>query len=223
MVLYKVFITSASGRWSFTWSLSLEFAKNCKIFVAEGREPWSSGYGRRLMFHRSWVLILAPYTGYLLVVKFAMCIRKDENKWKKVGPFLKKNICCRTFDKIFSDKIYESISKQFISSNHPPTHPPPHFSSCIFVLLSHLPDGIIAFVLRIVLSSLLSGRRESMGWVNVWEWKHERERERKRNNVRDWYWDRETELKHYVIEAERKTKKKECKRMCYVLPTIINS
>ena len=29
-----------------------------------GREPWSSGYGRRLMFQRSWVQILAPNTGW---------------------------------------------------------------------------------------------------------------------------------------------------------------
>ena len=29
-----------------------------------GREPWSSGYGWWLMFQRSWVRILAPYTGW---------------------------------------------------------------------------------------------------------------------------------------------------------------
>ena len=29
----------------------------------KGREPWSSGYGRRLMFVRSWVQIPALYTG----------------------------------------------------------------------------------------------------------------------------------------------------------------
>ena len=28
-----------------------------------GREPWSSGYGRGLIFWRSWVRIPAPYTG----------------------------------------------------------------------------------------------------------------------------------------------------------------
>ena len=27
-----------------------------------GRHPWSSGYGRRLVFRRSWVWIAAPYT-----------------------------------------------------------------------------------------------------------------------------------------------------------------
>ena len=33
----------------------------------KGREPWSSGYGRRLMFQRSWVRIPAPYTGWTFV------------------------------------------------------------------------------------------------------------------------------------------------------------
>ena len=35
-----------------------------KQFDILGREPWSGGYGRRLMFQRSWVGILAPDTGW---------------------------------------------------------------------------------------------------------------------------------------------------------------
>ena len=42
--------------------------RNCRLgrgteddLPGHGREPWSSGYGRRLMFQRSWVQILAPY------------------------------------------------------------------------------------------------------------------------------------------------------------------
>ena len=31
-----------------------------------GREAWSSGYGRRLVFGRSWVRISAPYTGWTI-------------------------------------------------------------------------------------------------------------------------------------------------------------
>ena len=34
------------------------------IFQASRREPWSSGYGRRLRFQRLWVRILAPFTGW---------------------------------------------------------------------------------------------------------------------------------------------------------------
>ena len=36
-----------------------------------GLEPWSSGYGKRLAFRRSWVRIPAPYT-YVIVVKIVM-------------------------------------------------------------------------------------------------------------------------------------------------------
>ena len=32
--------------------------------VLAWREPWSSGYGRRLMFRRWWVRIPSPYTGW---------------------------------------------------------------------------------------------------------------------------------------------------------------
>ena len=58
-----------------------------------GQEPWSSGYGRRLMLQRSWVWILAPYTGwtfftYLFVVKFVMCVWKDENELKNRPRFV---------------------------------------------------------------------------------------------------------------------------------------
>ena len=36
-----------------------------------GREPWSSGFGRRLMFPRSWVQIPALYTGRIF---FHICL-----------------------------------------------------------------------------------------------------------------------------------------------------
>ena len=47
-----------------------------KILCYLGREPWSSGYGRRLMFQRSWVQTLAPYTGwtFFTFICFQDCI-----------------------------------------------------------------------------------------------------------------------------------------------------
>ena len=52
-----------------------------------GRDLWSSGFGRRLMFQRSWVRILAHlldgHFSHLFVVKIVMCVWKDENKWKR--------------------------------------------------------------------------------------------------------------------------------------------
>ena len=41
--------------WQKLWEISL---------CCWGWEPWSSGYGKRLMFRRSWVQIPAPYTGW---------------------------------------------------------------------------------------------------------------------------------------------------------------
>ena len=64
-----------------------------------GWEPWSSGYGWLLMFERSWVQILAPYTGWTFghfshwfVVKTVLFVWKDEINEKEagVGPYLKK-------------------------------------------------------------------------------------------------------------------------------------
>ena len=53
----------------------------------DGREPWSSGYGRLLVFKRSWVQIPAPYTGrtfsHLFVVKLYCLFKKTKNKWKR--------------------------------------------------------------------------------------------------------------------------------------------
>ena len=52
-----------------------------------GREPWSSGYGRRLMFQKSWVQIRAPYAGWpfftFICCKILMFVRKAENKRKR--------------------------------------------------------------------------------------------------------------------------------------------
>ena len=50
----------------------------------DGRESWSSGYGRRLMFKRLWVRIPAPYARYghfshSFIVKYSL-IKETENK-----------------------------------------------------------------------------------------------------------------------------------------------
>ena len=60
--------------------------KMIKFNMLIGREPWSSGYGRRLMCQRSWVRIptCAWHYSHLFVVKIVMmCVRKDENEWKR--------------------------------------------------------------------------------------------------------------------------------------------
>ena len=60
--------------------------------VLWGREPWSSGYGRRLMFRRSWVQIPALFTGWTFFTYF--CCKKIATKINLKRPgmahFLKK-------------------------------------------------------------------------------------------------------------------------------------
>ena len=45
-------------------TLKLYLAVFIKIFQAFGREPWSCGYGRRLVFRKFRVRIPIPYTGW---------------------------------------------------------------------------------------------------------------------------------------------------------------
>ena len=60
-----------------------------------GREPWSCGYGRRLIFWRSWVQIQAPYTEWTfftlicckIVLMFAWKTPKMNKKEAGGGPF----------------------------------------------------------------------------------------------------------------------------------------
>ena len=52
----------------------------------QGWEPWSSGYGTRLMFQRSWVRILALYTGrkfftFICYKNCNVCLKR-QNKLK---------------------------------------------------------------------------------------------------------------------------------------------
>ena len=49
-----------------------------------GREPWSSGYGRRLVFQTF---------SHLFVIRIVMFVWKDENKQKEAedGPFYKSD------------------------------------------------------------------------------------------------------------------------------------
>ena len=61
------------------------------------REPWSSGYGWRLRFKRSWVEIPAPYTGWTFYTLICckncfVCLKRPKINEKEagVGPFFKK-------------------------------------------------------------------------------------------------------------------------------------
>ena len=80
-------------------------SKKCpskNVPVPLGREPWSSGYGRQLMFERSWVRILAPYTGWTFFTLICckncvVCLKRPKinEKEARVGPiFFKTTWTC---------------------------------------------------------------------------------------------------------------------------------
>ena len=70
-----------------------------------GREPSSSGYGKRLTFWRSWVQIPVPYTGWTFFTYICcqncnvVCLKRPKINKKEagIGPFLKKNLCWHQF------------------------------------------------------------------------------------------------------------------------------
>ena len=51
----------------FVPATSYRFCKLEQRSFFLGREPWSSGYGRRLSFWRSWVRISVLYTGWIFI------------------------------------------------------------------------------------------------------------------------------------------------------------
>ena len=58
--------------------------------IGHGREPWSSGYERRLTFQRLRVLIAAPYTGWTFFTLICcknciVCLRKLKLNEKEAG------------------------------------------------------------------------------------------------------------------------------------------
>ena len=61
------------------------------IEYVRGWEPWSSGEWRRPMIKRSWVRLLALYTGMLFFTLICCqnCLKKTENKAGD-GPFLNR-------------------------------------------------------------------------------------------------------------------------------------
>ena len=81
------------------WEMGYFHIGEVTTSFSNGREPWPSGYGRRLRFQRSLVRIPASYTGWTWpfshwsVVKIVMMfVWKDQKNEEDagVGPFFKK-------------------------------------------------------------------------------------------------------------------------------------
>ena len=92
-----------------------------------GREPRSSGNGGKLMFERSWVQIVVPFTGWafftLIYSKnyFVCFFEKTENKWKRCREWsiFKNNLFPSAFGIVISRLSYRDnflVSKRLQSA-----------------------------------------------------------------------------------------------------------
>ena len=75
-------------------------------------QPWSSGYGKRLKFQRSWVRFPALYTGwtfftFICCKNCKVCLKRPKINEKEagVGPFLKKTIT--SFLQVDYENLYD--------------------------------------------------------------------------------------------------------------------
>ena len=81
------------------WSKCLETEiMNQLVHKKLGREPWLSGYGKRLTFQRLWVQIPAPYTGWTFLHIICckncnVCLKRPKINKKRpwLAHFFKKN------------------------------------------------------------------------------------------------------------------------------------
>ena len=89
----------------------------------DGRDPWSSGYGRRLTFQRSWVWIPGPYTGWtrhfftLICCKNCIvCLKRLKIKEKEAGLAHLKNWPLIMWRKSLNAGQFKSL--QILSTQH---------------------------------------------------------------------------------------------------------
>ena len=133
-----------------------------KLKVTVG--PWSSGFGRRLKDRRSWVRILAPYTGWTfshifkIVMMFVWKRLKINWGWGWGWPiFLKKCCCCRW--------KYQASSLRVPA---PCVHKAPAASSkCLNLLKSFWKFSSDA---SCIFPKKFSPHRKSKLWQTIWWW-----------------------------------------------------
>ena len=80
-----------------------------------GVEPWPSGYGKRLMFQRLWVRILALYTGWTFFTYICckncndVCLKRPKIS-KKRPVFKKRNLKIKTVTLITTSRYKQILS-----------------------------------------------------------------------------------------------------------------
>ena len=88
-----------------------------------GRQPWARGYGRGLMFWRSWVQILAPYTGWtffshLCVAKFYCLLKTKINEKEAVDGQIFNNSLPLWPIRVFTSLYKRALSLDCFSSKY---------------------------------------------------------------------------------------------------------
>ena len=89
-MLYVVLIYKCYHALQWHWTSTIEHGLKSHIKVLIRWEPWSSGYGRRLMFQRLWVQIPAPYNGFTFIccINYSVCLKR--RKWGRSSPIFSK-------------------------------------------------------------------------------------------------------------------------------------
>ena len=111
----------ANSNWG--WQLSAVRA----TIITWGREPWSSLYGWRLTFERSWVRIPVLYTGWTFLILIScnkqLCLKRPKINEKRPGlAHLKNNnnlisVLNKMEEGVYSDNLMEYMGWQSIKSS----------------------------------------------------------------------------------------------------------
>ena len=97
---------------------------NARQELMLGWEPWSSGYGKRLTFQRSWVWIPAPYTVFTFFTNICckncnVCLKRPKINEKEAGIgiiFFKKRTYAENF--VYNIRPWSKFSETCLG---PPT------------------------------------------------------------------------------------------------------
>ena len=134
------------------------------------QEPWSNGYGWRLMFKRLWVWIPVPYTWWTLICCKNcndVCLKRPKINEKEavVGPFKKTTI------NILIRKVFKMSIRSILQNLHCP-----HLFFCILSCTQPRACGIVIIWWRALNLGLfkvvifpISARNTKIN-CNCWNW-----------------------------------------------------
>ena len=121
--------------------------KQLATITKRGREPWSIGYGRRLMFQRSWVQIPAPFDGHFFTL-ICCKICNDLKDWKND----KRGRGLALLKQCWSSKWRQLVLKHWASEVWTSFFQFAHVFAVLLLLPTYLvPEGDAVFVIIIII------------------------------------------------------------------------